>query len=218
MVLHRHRESAPRRVVDRDLDRAVVRPGSTAEVAQVVQACAAHGASIVPQGGNTGLVVGSVPDDSGTQVVVSLQRMNAVRAIDVANLTLTVEAGAVLQAVQGAAEQDSPLSALIDPAKLTVTATIELDGKAVVALATDRRGAPAGFPMEWEKAGDFTCAPEYRNTQIFPMVPDRLHELMRKKRTHQLIILIQQIIPDQIQIRCKLARTQYFMSHLKNFK
>ena len=84
---------------------AVVRPGSTAEVAAVVKACAAAGASIVPQGGNTGLVVGSVPDDSGTQVVLSLTRMNRVRAIDGANLTMTVDAGCVLQALQEAAEQ-----------------------------------------------------------------------------------------------------------------
>ncbi|MGM9427651.1 FAD-binding oxidoreductase [Hydrogenophaga sp. MI9] len=84
---------------------AVVRPGSTAEVAAVVQACVAAGVSIVPQGGNTGLVVGSVPDDSGTQVVLSLTRMNTVRAIDGDNLTLTVDAGCVLQAVQEAAER-----------------------------------------------------------------------------------------------------------------
>ena len=85
---------------------AVVRPGSTAEVAAVVKACAATpGVSIVPQGGNTGLVVGSVPDDSGTQVVLSMTRMNAVRAIDPANLTITVEAGCVLQNLQAAAEQ-----------------------------------------------------------------------------------------------------------------
>ncbi|MBU7573371.1 MAG: FAD-binding oxidoreductase [Hydrogenophaga sp.] len=83
---------------------AVVRPGSTAEVAAVVRACAEAGAAIVPQGGNTGLVVGSVPDDSGTQVVLSLTRMNAVRAIDGANLTMTVEAGCVLQSLQDAAE------------------------------------------------------------------------------------------------------------------
>ena len=83
---------------------AVVRPGSTAEVAAVVRACAAHGASIVPQGGNTGLAVGSVPDDSGTQVVLSLRRLDAVRAIDAANLTITVEAGCILQNLQAAAE------------------------------------------------------------------------------------------------------------------
>ena len=84
---------------------AVVRPGSTAEVAAVVKACAQAGVSIVPQGGNTGLVVGSIPDDSGTQVLLSLQRMNAVRHIDAANLAITVEAGCVLQNLQQAAEQ-----------------------------------------------------------------------------------------------------------------
>ncbi|CAM5790359.1 FAD-binding oxidoreductase [Ottowia pentelensis] len=83
---------------------AVVRPGSTAEVAAVVRACAAQGVAIVPQGGNTGLSVGSVPDASGRQVVLSLRRMDAVRAIDGANLTMTVEAGCILQNLQAAAE------------------------------------------------------------------------------------------------------------------
>ena len=84
---------------------AVVRPANAAEVAAVVRACAARGASIVPQGGNTGLSVGSVPDGSGTQVLLSLRRMDAVRTIDGANLTMTVEAGAILQNLQTAAEQ-----------------------------------------------------------------------------------------------------------------
>ena len=79
---------------------AVVRPANTAEVAAVVKACAAAGTAIVPQGGNTGLVVGSTPDASGTQVLLSLTRLNAVRQIDAANLTMTVEAGCVLQALQ----------------------------------------------------------------------------------------------------------------------
>ena len=84
---------------------AVVRPGKTQEVAEVVKACAKAGVSIVPQGGNTGLVVGGIPDDTGTQVLLSLQRMNAVRALDTDNLTITVEAGCVLQNLQQAAEQ-----------------------------------------------------------------------------------------------------------------
>ena len=83
----------------------VVRPGNTLEVAAVVKACAAAGVSIVPQGGNTGLVVGSIPDETGTQVLLSLQRMHAVRALDAQNLTITVEAGCVLQNLQHAAEQ-----------------------------------------------------------------------------------------------------------------
>jgi FAD/FMN-containing dehydrogenase len=84
---------------------AVVRPASTAEVAAVVKACAATGTAIVPQGGNTGLVVGSTPDASGTQVLLSLTRLNAVRQIDAANLTMTVEAGCILQALQEVAEK-----------------------------------------------------------------------------------------------------------------
>ena len=84
---------------------AVVRPANTEQVAAVVRACAQHGASIVPQGGNTGLAVGSIPDESGTQVLLSLRRMDKVRAIDAANLTLTVEAGAILQNLQAAAAE-----------------------------------------------------------------------------------------------------------------
>ena len=61
---------------------AGVRPASTAEVAAVVKACAAARTAIIPQGGNTGLSVGGTPDASGTQVVLSLTRMNQVRAID----------------------------------------------------------------------------------------------------------------------------------------
>ena len=91
---------------------AVVRPASTAEVAAVVTACAAHGAAIVAQGGNTGLVGASIPDTSGTQVLLNLARMNRVRAIDCANLAMTVDAGCVLQAVQEAAAAQGLLFAL----------------------------------------------------------------------------------------------------------
>jgi FAD/FMN-containing dehydrogenase len=83
---------------------AVVRPASTHEVAAVVKACSAAGTAIVPQGGNTGLAVGSTPDGSATQVVLNLTRMNAVRNMDTDNLTMTVEAGCVLQQLQDAAE------------------------------------------------------------------------------------------------------------------
>ncbi len=92
---------------------AVVRPGSTEEVAAVVKACVAAKVSMVPQGGNTGMVVGSTPDASGTQVLLSLQRMNRVRKLDAGNLTITVDAGCVLQSIQEACEKDGflfPLS------------------------------------------------------------------------------------------------------------
>ena len=103
---------------------AVVRPRSTDEVAAVVRACAAHGAPIVPQGGNTGLAVGSVPDDSGTQVLLSLRRMDTVRAIDAANLTLTAEAGCILQNVQDAAEG----AGLLFPLSLAAEGSCTLGG------------------------------------------------------------------------------------------
>lgn len=82
---------------------AVVRPGSTEEVAAVVRLCNRFRVPIVPQGGNTGLVLGSVPDESGTAIVLSLTRLNRIRAIDTVNNTLTVEAGCILEQVQNAA-------------------------------------------------------------------------------------------------------------------
>jgi len=84
---------------------AVVRPANTQEVAAVVRACAAAKVSIVPQGGNTSLAVGSIPDNSGQQVVLSLQRMNQIRSIDTANLTVVAEAGCILQQVQEHVDQ-----------------------------------------------------------------------------------------------------------------
>jgi D-lactate dehydrogenase (cytochrome) len=82
---------------------AVVQPASTAEVAAVVRLCQQYLIPIVPQGGNTGLVLGSVPDDSGTAIVLSLRRLQTIRAIDTVNNTMTVEAGCILSAIQAAA-------------------------------------------------------------------------------------------------------------------
>ena len=87
------------------LARAVIRPGNTNEVAAIVKLCTAHQIPIVPQGGNTGLVLGSVPDGSGSAIVLSLARMNRIRSIDAINNTLTAEAGCLLQHVQDAAAE-----------------------------------------------------------------------------------------------------------------
>ncbi|HWV10846.1 MAG TPA: FAD-binding oxidoreductase [Pseudomonas sp.] len=83
----------------------VVRPGSTEEVASVVRLCHEAGVALVPQGGNTGLCGGSIPDDSGQQVVLSLTRMTRIRNVDPANETITVEAGVILQHLQEAAAE-----------------------------------------------------------------------------------------------------------------
>jgi D-lactate dehydrogenase (cytochrome) len=82
---------------------AVLRPASTQEVARLITICKSFGVSVVPQGGNTGLVLGSIPDASGKSVVLSLKRLNNIRAIDTANNTLTAEAGCLLSAIQQAA-------------------------------------------------------------------------------------------------------------------
>jgi FAD/FMN-containing dehydrogenase len=82
---------------------AVVRPGSTAELAEVVRLCAAAGAPLVPQGGNTSMVGGATPDEDGSQLVLSLARLSAVRAVDPIDMTMTVEAGVTLKAAQTAA-------------------------------------------------------------------------------------------------------------------
>jgi FAD/FMN-containing dehydrogenase len=82
---------------------AIVRPASTEEVAAVVRICADEGAAIVPQGGNTSMCGAATPDPSGKEVVVSLARMNRIRALDRDNATFTVEAGVTLAAAQQAA-------------------------------------------------------------------------------------------------------------------
>ncbi|MEO0392813.1 MAG: FAD-binding oxidoreductase [Pseudomonadota bacterium] len=83
---------------------AIFRPATTAEVAEVVQFCQAHGLAMVPQGGNTSLVGGSVPVDGSRTVVISLDRMAAVREVDAVNNTLTVDAGCILSTIQEEAE------------------------------------------------------------------------------------------------------------------
>ena len=120
---------------------AVVRPAGTAEVAAVVRACAAARVAVVPQGGNTGLVGGGVPDDTGTQVLLSLQRMNRVRDIDEANLTLTADAGCVLQALQQAAAERG----LLLPLSLAAEGSCTIGGN----LATNAGGTQV---LRWGNA------------------------------------------------------------------
>ena len=81
----------------------VLRPETTAQVAAIVSECRKSGIPLVPQGGNTGLCGGATPDTGGSQVLLSLARMNKVRAIDSLDYTITVEAGCILQNIQQAA-------------------------------------------------------------------------------------------------------------------
>ena len=81
---------------------AVVRPGSTAEVAEVVAACSAAGAAVLPQGGNTGLVGGGAP--AGGEVVLSLRRLTRMGDVDPLSNQVTVGAGVVLADLQASLE------------------------------------------------------------------------------------------------------------------
>ncbi|XQM36128.1 FAD-binding oxidoreductase [Cupriavidus sp. H19C3] len=83
----------------------VVMPATTDQVSRVMAWCHAHDVPVVPQGGNTSLMGGAVPDDSGTAVVISLKKMQRVLAIDTTNDTMTVEAGVTLAAARAAADE-----------------------------------------------------------------------------------------------------------------
>ncbi len=133
---------------------AVVRPGSTDEVARVVAACAQACASIVPQGGNTGLVMGSIPDDSGNQIVLSLSRLNKVRAIDRDNLTVTVEAGCVLQNLQQACAE----AGLLFPLSLAAEGSCTIGGN----LGTNAGGTQV---VRYGNARDLCLGLEVVNAQ-----------------------------------------------------
>ena len=93
---------------------AVVRPASVDETARVVQACAAHGMAIVPQGGNTGMSGGAVPTAGDTPrpaVVLSMSRMNRIVSVNADRWTITAEAGATIEALQQAANAANRLFA-----------------------------------------------------------------------------------------------------------
>jgi FAD/FMN-containing dehydrogenase len=89
-----------------------VSPATTEEVSAVVRACAVAKVAIVPQGGNTGMCAGAIPDESGTQILLRLNRMNAIRDIDAANFSMEVEAGCILENIQNAANESDRLFAL----------------------------------------------------------------------------------------------------------
>lgn len=79
-------------------------PQSTQEVSSLVQLCAQHNVAIVPQGGNSGMSGGATPDDSGNAVILSLRRMDAIRAFNPQSRQITCEAGLILQHLHDAAE------------------------------------------------------------------------------------------------------------------
>ena len=85
--------------------KAIVRPASVQDLARCVTWCAKNGVGIVPQGGHTGLAGGATPIAGERQIVISLERLNQVRAVDPVSNTITVEAGVILRQVQESAER-----------------------------------------------------------------------------------------------------------------
>lgn len=81
----------------------LVSPRTTADVSRILRACSRGQVAVVPQGGNTGLCGGAIPDDTGEQVLLSLSRLNAIRCIEPNDFSITVEAGCVLSTLQAAA-------------------------------------------------------------------------------------------------------------------
>ena len=88
---------------------AVVKPANSKEVSEIVKVGIKYNIAIVPQGGNSGLMGGATPDNSGNSIVISLERLNKILDIDVENNTITVEAGAILQDVQQVAKRHDRL-------------------------------------------------------------------------------------------------------------
>lgn len=102
----------------------VLRPGSTEEVSRILKLATETGTPVVPQGGNTGLVGGQIPDSGGRSVIVSLSRMNRIREIDFSSRTATVEAGVVLQRLQEAADE----AGLLFPLALGAQGSCQIGG------------------------------------------------------------------------------------------
>ena len=112
---------------------AVALPGCVTEVAELVRLCAAQKVAIVPAGGRTGLAGGATPDASGGQLVISLERLNRIREVDVLGETMTVEAGCILANAQNAAAE----SGLLLPVSLASEGSMQIGG----AIATNAGGS-----------------------------------------------------------------------------
>jgi FAD/FMN-containing dehydrogenase len=113
----------------------VLRPGTTEEVAAILRLCQETGTAVVPQGGNTGLVGGQIPDGSGAEVVVSLRRLDRIRDVDVSSNSMTIEAGITLLRAQEIARDHDRLF----PLSLAAEGSATIGGN----LATNAGGTNA---------------------------------------------------------------------------
>jgi FAD/FMN-containing dehydrogenase len=116
----------------RGTSRAVLLPGTVAEVQAILRLARQHHAPIVPQGGNTGLCGGATPDDSGRAILLNLKRLDRVRVIDPFNNSMVAEAGCILATLQQAASEANRLF----PLSLSAEGTCQIGGN----LATNAGG------------------------------------------------------------------------------
>jgi FAD/FMN-containing dehydrogenase len=139
-------EQAPYLVEWRDLYMGrtplVLKPATTEEVSRILALANAEGIAVVAQGGNTGLVGGQIPHESGTEILLSLKRLNRIRSLDAAGMSITVEAGVTLHAVQESARTAGrlfPLS-LASEGSATIGGNIATNagGVAVLSYGTTR--------------------------------------------------------------------------------
>ncbi|MDH3275292.1 MAG: FAD-binding oxidoreductase, partial [Gammaproteobacteria bacterium] len=110
----------------------MVMPESTEQVSRIVAACAENRTALVPQGGNTSLCAGAIPDDSGKQVLLSLSRLSAIRSVDPDDFSIVVDAGCILANVQKAAVEVGR----IFPLSLSAEGSCQIGGN----LATNAGG------------------------------------------------------------------------------
>ncbi len=113
----------------------VLRPGTTQEVSEILALANKTRTAIVPQGGNTGLVGGQIPFESGHEVILCLARLNQIRELDLDNDSITAEAGVILQNIQEIAEQNDRLF----PLSLAAEGSCQIGGN----LATNAGGVGA---------------------------------------------------------------------------
>ncbi len=120
------------RGIARGMTPLVLKPRDTAQVSQILRYCHQAGIPVVPQGGNTGLCGGAVPDETGEQVVLNLSRLNDIREVNPLNFSMTVGAGCILENLQKLAEDNDRLF----PLSLAAEGSCQIGGN----LSTDAGG------------------------------------------------------------------------------
>ena len=110
----------------------VLLPETTKQVSKIMKIASEEMIPIVPQGGNTGLVGGGIPDKSGNSVILSLSKMNKIRSFSINNKSMIVEAGCILQNIHDYAENNK----LYFPLNLAAKGSCNIGGN----LATNAGG------------------------------------------------------------------------------